>query len=248
MSSQFLPAELTAILLAFVALALGVLFASPERFRLQSPGSRVTALRLAVGTILAVDATLQFLPGAPPQLAYLLVVGAGQDQPSLAWWYSYWVGVIAQNPGFWWYGTGVLTASLAACLILGVARRIAYVVGFAFGLSLWAIPNGFGGPFVAPNTDVGAGLLYALLFLFLLQMDSVSGPVRLAGDVMLERRWPKWRVLGGRSFRPLPPPESYERRVTRDLSAEDYVPSPDPCLTEDAPKTLGPPPQLGSNR
>ncbi len=234
--------------MAVVAVVLGVLFAFPTTFRLRSPGRRVAFLRLLVGTVLAVDATLQFLPGASPQVAYLLVVGAGQEQPALSGWFSYWASVIAGDPGFWWYGTGILMACLATCLILGVARRLAYVTGSFFGLLLWAIPNGFGGPYVAPHTDVGAGLLYALLFLFLLQMDSVSGPVRLAGDVMLERRWPKWRVLGGRSFRPLPPPESYERRVTRDLSAEDYVPSPDPCLTEDAPKTLGPPPQLGSNR
>jgi hypothetical protein len=211
MSGLFLPAELTAILLAFGALVLGVLFAFPERFRLRSPGSRVTALRLAVGTILAVDATLQFLPGASPQVAYLLVVGAGQDQASLAWWYSYWAGVIAQDPGFWWYGTGVLTASLATCLILGVARRIAYVVGFAFGLGLWAIPNGFGGPFVAPNTDVGGGLLYALLFLILLQADSVSGPARLVGDGFLEHRWPRWRLIGGASFSPRPTDDTHDR-------------------------------------
>ncbi len=201
----FLPAEVAALVMAFAAVVLGVLFAAPETFHLRSPGGRVACLRVLVGAILAIDASLQFLPGAPPQLAYLLVVGAGQEHPSLSWWFSYWAGVIAQDPGFWWYGTGVLMAFLAACLILGVARRLAYVVGFLFSVMLWAVPNGFGGPYAAPNTDIGAGLLYAVLFLVLLQIDSVSGPARLAADAALERRWPGWRGVGGASLRRRPP-------------------------------------------
>ena len=200
MSGLFVPAEFAAMFMAVVAAVLGVLFAFPGRLRPLSPGSRVACLRLLVGAILAVDAILQFLPGAPPQLAYLLVVGAGQNQPALSWWYAYWASVIAGDPGFWWYGTGILMAILATCLLLGVARRLAYLVGFLFSLALWAIPNGFGGPYAAPNTDVGAGLLYAVLFLILLQMDSVSRPARWAADVILEHRWPGWRAIGGASL------------------------------------------------
>lgn len=200
MSELFVPAEFAAVIMALAAAVLGVLFAFPGAFRLRAPGIRVACLRVMVGAILAVDATLQFLPGAPPQLAYLLVVGAGQDQPSLSWWFSYWASVIAGDPGLWWYGTGVLMAILATCLILGVARRLAYVVGFLFSLMLWAIPNGFGGPYAAPNTDIGAGLLYAVLFLILFQVDSAASPARLAADTTLERRWPKWRVIGGGSL------------------------------------------------
>ena len=215
MSELFVPAEFAAMAMAFAAAALGVLYAFPKTFDLRSPGLRAAGLRLLVGSILAVDATLQFLPGAPPQLAYLLVVGAGQDQPALSWWFSYWAGVIAGNPGLWWYGTGVLMAILATCLILGLARRLAYVIGFLFGLMLWAIPNGFGGPYSAPNTDIGAGLLYAVLFLILLQVDSVSGPARLAADATLERRWPTWRVIGGGSHRRRLPQNTREERTER---------------------------------
>ena len=64
------------------------------------------------------------------------MIGAGQEQPALSGWFSYWASVIASDPGFWWYGTGILTACLATCLILGVVRRLAYVVGFLFGLML----------------------------------------------------------------------------------------------------------------
>ena len=210
MSELFVPAEFAAMVLALAAVVLGPLFAFPETFRLWSPGSRVACLRLLLGGILAMDATLQFLPGAPPQLAYLLVVVAGQNQPALSWWFSYWASVIAGDPGLWWYGTGVLMAFLATCLILGVARRLAYVVGFLFSVMLWAIPNGFGGPYAAPNTDIGAGLLYAVLFLILLQVESVSGPARLTADATLERRWPRWRVIGGASLRRRPPENTRE--------------------------------------
>ena len=225
MSELFLPAEFAAMFMALVVPVLGVLYAFPRTFRLRSPGSRVAGLRLLVGAIVAVDASLQFLPGAPPQVAYLLVVGAGQDQPTISWWFSYWAGVIGGDPGLWWYGTGILTAALATCLILGVARRLAYVVGFLFGLMLWAVPNGFGGPYAAPNTDVGAGLLYAVLFLMLLQMDSVSGPARWTGDAALERRWPGWRWLGGPAFHRWLPKESPREEETRTPHVAESPPS-----------------------
>ena len=222
--------------MAFAAAVLGVLFAFPKTFRLRSPGIRVAALRLLVGSILAVDATLQFLPGAPPQVAYLLVVGAGQNRPALSWWFSYWAGVIAADPGLWWYGTGILMACLATCLILGVARRLAYVVGFLFSLMLWAVPNGFGGPYAAPNTDIGAGLLYAVLFLVLLQMDSVSGAARLAGDAAVERRWSAWRIIGGASFRRLPPHDFRDTGGAGPPPHGDRLVSAPPSLTSLRPR------------
>ena len=201
MTVLFLPAEVLAVFVAISAAGLGVLLTAPETFRLRSPGGRVALLRVLVGALWATDATLKFLPRAPPVLAYWLVVGAGQDQPGLSWWFSYWAGVVGSNPALWWYGTGALEALLATALLLGFARRSAYVAGFLLSLSLWAIPEGFGGPYRSSTTDVGAGLLYALLFLMLLQMDSVSGPARYAVDAALGRRWPSWRFIGGGSSR-----------------------------------------------
>jgi uncharacterized membrane protein YphA (DoxX/SURF4 family) len=195
----FMPAEVTAVIVAIAAVGLGVLFAAPETFRLRTPGGRVAMLRILVGAVWATDATLKFLPRAPPELAYWLVVGSGQDQPSLSWWFSYWEGTIAASPTLWWYGTGALEALLAMALLLGFARRFAYLGGFLLSLALWAIPEGFGGPYLPSTTDVGAGLLYALVFLMLLQMDSVSGPARFAVDSSIGRRWPAWRVIGGGS-------------------------------------------------
>lgn len=197
MTAALLPGEVAAALLAALAGILGLLFSSPATFHLRSSGDRAAVLRIVVGAILAFDATLQFLPGSPPVLAYLLVVGAGQDLPSLGWWFSYWAQVIGRDPGFWWYGTGVVSALLAACLIFGFARRLAYGVGVLFGFLLWAVPNGFGGPYAAPNTDIGAGLVYAVAFLTLLLTDSASGPTWFAADTRLERRWPRWRWIGG---------------------------------------------------
>ena len=43
------------------------------------------------------------------------------------------------------------------------------VVGILWSLAIWAIPEGFGGPYQpGQNTDVGTALLYALLFAVLL--------------------------------------------------------------------------------
>jgi uncharacterized membrane protein YphA (DoxX/SURF4 family) len=230
MTDLFLPAEYFAVFAAAVTLGLGVLFAAPDRFHLRSPGGRAALVRILVGAIWATDASLKFLPGAPPKLAYWLIVGVGQDQPSLSWWFSYWAAVVGGNPSLWWYGTGALEALVATALLLGLARRFAYLGGFVLGLALWAIPEGFGGPYLPSTTDVGVGLLYAVVSLMLLQMDSVSGPARLAVDPTIERRWRGWRVFGGPALsrgspgirsgtRTLPEPFTTEARVDEDLES-----------------------------
>lgn len=204
MSELFWPMEVAVVVMAVAAGILGAAFGTTRRLLLAwSPASRTACLRVFLGSIWAADATLKFLPNAPTQLAYLLVLGARQYQsPWLYGWYTYWAAVVGSNPGLWWYGTGALEAILAGALLLGVARRMAYIGGFLLSVALWAIPEGLGVPYDAASTDLGAGILYAVAFLVLLQLDSVSGPERVSVDSRLETRWPRWSLLGGPSHRP----------------------------------------------
>lgn len=213
MSSPVVPLEFLALVLGSVTATLGVVFTMPQTFCLRSPGSRVAALRILVGVIWAGDATLKFVPGAPPLVAYYLVWGQAQLQPSLAGWFSFWAGTVAANPAFWWYGAGAFEGLLAACLVLGLARRVVYLGGFAFSLGLWAVPEGFGGPYDLATIELGVGLASAVVFLLLLQMDSTSGPARWTADVALERRWLKWKIVGGPAFRSPPLDERTDYRL-----------------------------------
>jgi nitrite reductase (NO-forming) len=62
-----------------------------------------------------------------------------------------------------------------------------------FALFIWSIPEGFGGPFVPGATDVGAGLVYVLVFATLIVMDHTLGRSPYSVDYYLERLFPAWR-------------------------------------------------------
>jgi uncharacterized membrane protein YphA (DoxX/SURF4 family) len=60
-------------------------------------------------------------------------------------------------------------AVIAAFLILGLFSNLTYIVGIFLSLGIWAIPEGFGGPYIAGvTTDIGTAFPYAILFAVLL--------------------------------------------------------------------------------
>ena len=95
-------------------------------------------------------------------------------------------------------GPGIETL-IAAALLLGVARKFTYAAGAVFSLLIWAIAEGFGGPYSSSSTDVGAGIVYALVFAFLLVVDvygSATAPHTI--DDRIEGRIGWWWHLADR--------------------------------------------------
>lgn len=160
------------------------------------PSVRTTVLRMVFGSIWMVDGLLRFLPGTYSQLSYWTVVMIEDSQPPwLMGWFSFWTGVIGGNTAFWWYGFGLMEFALGYCLLTGFLRRPAYLLGLAISIFLWTVPQGFGGPYGPGSTDMGTGILYAVVFLALLHLDSVSEPQRFTLDALVGRRWPAWQRL-----------------------------------------------------
>lgn len=161
-----------------------------------SPAGRTGFLRILFGGVWLVDGLLRLQPGAFPQLSYWMVVMAGQEQPGwLSGWYAFWTGLIGGAPTVWWYGVGSVELVLAACLVAGFLRKPVYLIGLSLSLFLWTVPEGFGGPYAPGSTDMGTGILYAVVFLALLHLDSVSSPPRFALDSVIARRWPTRKRL-----------------------------------------------------
>jgi uncharacterized membrane protein YphA (DoxX/SURF4 family) len=177
---------------------------SPLQFRIVASAPRprrdVTAsqtvvgialIRITFGAIWAVDAALKWQPAFRANFGRI-VAGVGDGQPSfLGWWFRLWQLVVAGDraPIF-----ALLTATtetyLACALIAGFARRITYTIGFAYGLFVWSVAEGFGGPYVpGTSTDVGAAIIYSLVFLVLLLVDAG----RFSVDRWIVRRVPAWR-------------------------------------------------------
>lgn len=167
-----------------------------------------TAFRVIFGLVWLIDGALKFSSGFVAKFP-ALITQAGHSQPAwLAPWFSFWATQAAAHPAFWVYLTGTLEVALAVCLLLGLLRKIAYVGGILMSLLIWAVPEGFGGPYGPGATDIGTGIVYAILFLALITLNAGYGPSRWSLDYYLELRWPRWGAFA--EFQKLVPPEDLD--------------------------------------
>jgi thiosulfate dehydrogenase (quinone) large subunit len=152
-------------------------------------------VRLLFGAIFGIDAVLKWLPGyRHTYISQLKSAAAGQ--PSwLHGWFHFWTSIQSSAPTVFAVITGLTETGLALVLLLGIARRAGYWVGMVYSLLVWAVGEGFGGPYVSGSTDVGTGIVYALLFLTLLTFASPARRERMSADRFLIARWPWWRTL-----------------------------------------------------
>jgi thiosulfate dehydrogenase (quinone) large subunit len=73
-----------------------------------------------------------------------------------------------------------------------VARKITCSVGILYGFFVWSVAEGFGGPYrPGTTTDVGAAIIYSLLFGALLLFDAG----RYSVDRWIERWHVAWRKV-----------------------------------------------------
>ena len=148
--------------------------------------------RLLFGLLWGIDGALKLLPNTVFWFQErMIAVGIGQP-PWLDGWFSFW---LAQANA---YGTldvaliASLEFALSASLILGLLRKTAYVGGVALSLVLWAIPEGFGGPYDQGTFDIGGGIIYAVVFLLLIVLESDPRSNWHTLDARIEGRWPGW--------------------------------------------------------
>ena len=147
-------------------------------------------IRVVVGIVWLVDGSLKFASGFVDSFPGLIRT---EGQP--AWlqpWFSFWSNAAAANAAVIVYTTGALELALGMALVLGFMRKIAYSGGVVLSLFIWAIPEGFGGPYGPGSTDIGTGAIYSLLFLALIMINTLSGPSKYSLDFLIERKYPLW--------------------------------------------------------
>lgn len=163
-----------------------------------------SSMRIVFGIVWAVDGLLKFEPGVSDSLASM-IADAGQGQPTwLQPWFTFWSQTVSANPAFFTTAIGLLELALAITLIFGLLRKIAYTGGFFLSLVIWSVPEGFGGPYGPGSTDIGTGVIYAFVFLFLMILNATFGPSRWSLDYLIERRWPGWRRIAEFRGEPVP--------------------------------------------
>lgn len=152
----------------------------------------VAMLRIAFGAIWAVDAILKWQPAFQMNFQQVLTDVAKGQPGFLGWWFGLWQFVVSgRAPVF-----GILTATtetyLALALLTGFARKFTYSAGILYGLFVWSVAEGFGGPYMpGTTTDVGAAIIYSLVFGALLLVDAG----RFSADRLIEKRIHAWRWI-----------------------------------------------------
>jgi uncharacterized membrane protein YphA (DoxX/SURF4 family) len=150
------------------------------------------ALRITFGVIWGIDAVLKWLPGF--RSTYVAAVtGAAHGQPAwLRWWFDFWVKLQQPRPTLFAYLVAVLETLVALAVIFGVARKFTYVSAAIFSVVIWAVAEGFGGPYMSGSSDIGTAIIYAVVFAGLLALLYYAGPSRHSADYYLEKRFTWW--------------------------------------------------------
>jgi uncharacterized membrane protein YphA (DoxX/SURF4 family) len=156
--------------------------------------------RIVLGLVWLIDGALKFAPGFVDQFNGMI---SGDGQPAwLQGWFTFWANATASNPTFWVYMTGTLEVALGLALVFGFARKIAYLGGMLLSLFIWAVPEGFGGPYGPGSTDIGTGAVYAMLFAALIVINASYGPSTWSLDYWIEKHYPSWAKVAEFRYTP----------------------------------------------
>jgi uncharacterized membrane protein YphA (DoxX/SURF4 family) len=155
----------------------------------------VAILRIAFGTMWAIDAIFKWRPAF--RTSFLdQIKSAGDGQPSwLHGWFSFWVHFLAHNPHAFAVTVAVVESLIALALLIGLARRSTYLGAAIFSLMIWAIPGAFGGPYTSDATDIGTGIIYAVVFFALYGLDRLAVPPSWSIDNYITKKLPWWTVV-----------------------------------------------------
>jgi nitrite reductase (NO-forming) len=159
----------------------------------QTLSRRVAALRIAFGVIWAVDASFKWQPafasGFMDQITSAADSQAGWIQP----WFHAWSQLLSSNPQLFAHGVATAESLIAICLLFGFGRRTVYIAGAVFSLLIWSVAEGFGGPYSNTSTDIGAGIIYAVVFLALYGLDQLATPATWSIDGIITAKLPWWK-------------------------------------------------------
>lgn len=125
-------------------------------------------LRIVFGAFWLVDAYFKWNPKFIEDFVTYLTNGA-QNQPLLIQgWINFWVNIVNVNPHFFAIVVAIAETAIALSLLTGILSKFAMYGGIAMMLVIWSTAEGFGGPYTAGSTDIGAAIIYVLVFIALL--------------------------------------------------------------------------------
>lgn len=124
-------------------------------------------LRIIFGVVWLIDAAFKWNPAFINNFTDYLTEGA-HNQPALVQaWVNLWVKGVNVDPHFFAIVVAVAETALAISLLFGLFTELGIVGGIALTFVIWSTAEGFGGPYVAGSTDIGAAVIYIIVFVAL---------------------------------------------------------------------------------
>lgn len=153
------------------------------------------SLEILFGIVWGIDASFKFQPAFVGAFSSMMKSLAAGQPTWLSGWFNMWANMTAGNPAFFVYTIAALELILAIALVFGIARKLTYGGGFILSLLIWAVPEGFGGPYGPSSTDIGTGIIYAFVFIFLAIVNSLYGPNKNTIDYLIEKKAKWWKSV-----------------------------------------------------
>jgi uncharacterized membrane protein YphA (DoxX/SURF4 family) len=143
------------------------------RWRLTGIG----VLRIIFGVVWGIDAWFKWQPAFVNNFMTYVMGALDGQPPAVRSWINFWHNVVGVDPRAFAYLVAVGETAVTLALILGAFTTLTSVVGVLLAVVIWSTAEGFGGPYVAGSTDIGAAVIYALVFagLFLSQAGLYLG-------------------------------------------------------------------------
>lgn len=166
-----------------------------------------TGIRIAFGTVWLADAAMKWTAHFRNDYIDHLKEGSEGRPGWLTPWFRFWVDLQSPAPHFWAYLVATTETLIAVAILVGFARKLTYSAALGFSLLIWITAEGFGGPYMgaSADVDVGAGIIYALVFAALLAFSYYLEPSPWSVDYHLERRIGWWQRVAEVGPHPLPP-------------------------------------------
>jgi len=137
----------------------------------------IAVMRIAFGLVWAIDAYFKWQSAfANNFISYIQETLDGQPAIIQAW-LNLWINIVSINPVLFAHLVALGESAIAIGLLFGLFSNLAYVGGALLSFVIWAVPEGFGGPYTAGSTDIGTGIIYIFVFigLFLLSAGQYYG-------------------------------------------------------------------------
>jgi thiosulfate dehydrogenase (quinone) large subunit len=123
-------------------------------------------LRIVFGCVWLIDAWFKWQPDFINNFTtYLTDAQSQSGQPAaVKHWIGFWINTASVSPHIFAHFIAVAETLVALGLIFGLFSNLVDVGGILLSVVIWSTAESFGGPYQAGSTDIGAAIIYVLVF------------------------------------------------------------------------------------